>query len=337
MQTTPRRAELPFGKHHENANREIGEPVPGIAELPFGTTQPAQQANQEIGDPGESGTAELPFGEPGKPDYKPYWHSRGYLPHYENPIAIQHVTFHLADSLPKAALERMEMELRIFTHKRQDEERRKRIEDLRDAGHGFAKPTDRLTEGIQEIAQMVQESLFYFDGQRYRLIAWVVMPNHVHALFQPLHNWKVSKIVASWKKFTAGKIKEYKRRIAGSAELLFGTNANQEIGDPDDPAPVWQREYWDRYMRNETHMRSAIEYIHQNPVKAGLVARAEDWPWSSAYTGIANLPIGPGSDELPFSTDANQEIGEPEPGSTELPFGNSANREIGDPDEGEPK
>ncbi len=298
----------------------------GSAELLFGTSQPAPNVNQEMGDPGASGRTELPLGthanqEMGDPGVgsKPFWHSRGYLPHYENPIAIQHVTFHLADSLPKSALERMEAELQIFPYKRQEEERRKRIEALRDAGHGSCVLRN------PEIAQMVQDTLFYFDGQRYRLIAWVIMPNHLHVLFQPLHNWTVAKIVASWKKFTARKILDYQRRTSGitnhpigvCAEQEFGAPAtNQEIGDPnpeEKPNPVWQREYWDRYMRNEEHLRSATEYIHQNPVKAGLVASAEQWQWSSAYAGSAT------------------------PGSAELPFGKSANREIGDPNEGEPK
>ena len=44
---------------------------------------------------------------------------------------------------------------------------------------------------------------------------------------------------------------------------------------------VWQVDYYDRFIRNEQHYRAAADYIHQNPVKAGLVARAQDWPWSS--------------------------------------------------------
>jgi len=47
---------------------------------------------------------------------------------------------------------------------------------------------------------------------------------------------------------------------------------------------VWHREYWDRFIRNERHFQQVVEYIHQNPVKAGLVERPEQWPWSSACT-----------------------------------------------------
>jgi hypothetical protein len=94
--------------------------------------------------------------------------------------------------------------------------------------------------------------------------------------------------------------------------------ANQEIGESDwrtrlaspnggpggRPTRVWHREYWDRFIRDERRLQQAIEYIHQNPVKAGLVDTAEAWPWSSvryANQGkIANQ-----------EKDADQEIGGP--------------------------
>jgi hypothetical protein len=125
-----------------------------------------ENANQEIGGPGG-----------GVPD--DHWRSRGYLPHFEGPLAVRHVTFHLADSLPKAALERMEAEIKCLPIKRQAVQRRKRLEAWIDAGHGGC------VLGEPVIAEMVRNSLLYFDGQRYFLLAWVVMPNHVHVLFQP--------------------------------------------------------------------------------------------------------------------------------------------------------
>ncbi len=90
--------------------------------------------------------------------------------------------------------------------------------------------------------------------------------------------WTVAKIVASWKKFTARRICDFfKTGIAactspGNANLLIGTS----------PTPIWHREYWDRFIRDDRHLRQAIDYIHMNPVKAGLVATPEEWPFSSA-------------------------------------------------------
>jgi hypothetical protein len=59
-----------------------------------------------------------------------------------------------------------------------------------------------------------------------------------------------------------------------------------------EPAPsIWHPEFWDRFIRNDHHFASALAYIHNNPVKAGLVALPEDWPWSSANFGN----VGPGN------------------------------------------
>jgi len=244
-------------------------------------------------------SADLPIGANEKTPHeaRPRWHSRGYLQHVEKPGAIQHVTFHLADSLPAHVVRQLDAETRDLPPGYLEDERRKRVQEWIDAGHGsciLRRP---------DIAGMVQNALLAFDAERYRLLAWVVMPNHVHALFQPIEPWTVAKIVATWKKFTARRICDARRDggIGGG-----GGRADREIGGPDvvvdeesvgvrGPSagkkeegeervrPVWHREYWDRYIRDERHLRLVIDYIHANPVKAGLVAGAEEWRWSSAY------------------------------------------------------
>ena len=283
------------GNAHGNANLPIGSAPPGAATTPASGTanHGSGAANQEIGAP--------EIGAPGgAPAAAARWHSRGYLPHLECAQLIQHVTFHLADSLPKEVVERLEAELKSLPPEKQDAERRKRLEAWLDAGHGSC------VLRAPGMGDMVQNTFLFFDGQRYRLLAWVVMPNHVHVLFQPLAGWTVAKIVASWKKFTARKICEHRRSAgsAGSANLPIGRDetAIQENGVPGVPgvAPVWHREYWDRFMRNENHLAQAIDYIHKNPVKARLVNSPEEWLWSSA----AVLREGGGSE-------ANREIGAP--------------------------
>jgi putative transposase len=192
----------------------------------------------------------------------PHWHSRGYIPHVDTVSLIQHVSIHLADSLPKSVLEKLRLELNHLPVEKQNAELRKRVSAWLDAGHGsciLRQPS---------IARMVQNSLLHFDAQRYLLLAWVVMPNHIHILFQPQEGWSVGTIVGSWKKFTARKIRDHIR------------DANQEIGVPGNP--VWHREYWDRYIRDERHLQQTIDYIHQNPVKAALSPSPQTWPWSSA-------------------------------------------------------
>ncbi|CAN5457423.1 hypothetical protein BH09SUM1_BH09SUM1_30940 [soil metagenome] len=190
------------------------------------------------------------------------WHNRKYMPHFEGGTVPQHVTIHLGDSMSVKALQEIDSYIASFPEDKRAAERRKRIEALVDSGIGgciLRKPA---------VAEMVQNALLHFDGDRYRLLAGVIMPNHVHVLFEPLGPWKVSKVVASWKKWTARKIceePEYKEK-----NLL----------------PVWHPEYWDRYIRDEKHFVRVIEYIHYNPVNAGLAGTAEEWSWSSARMGM---------------------------------------------------
>lgn len=198
----------------------------------------------------------------------PYWHSRGYLPHFECDNLTQHVIFRLADSLPKSALARLDSELGSIPIAKRDIARRKRIDELIDTGHGsciLRKPY---------AANIVQESLLAFDSQRYRLLAWVIMPNHVHVLLQLVSGWSAAEIVGSWKKFTA-------RRIHNGRQNLGRASVRS----------IWQREYWDRVIRDERHYCRTIEYIHLNPVKARLATKAEDWPWSSAALHLLKSTI----------------------------------------------
>jgi REP element-mobilizing transposase RayT len=192
----------------------------------------------------------------------PRWRSRGYIPHFEGTEAIQHVTFHLADSLPKSALDRIESELISLPEEKRPSERRKRLDAWIDSGYGSCV----LRQPV--VAEMVEQTLLRFDGKRYVLLAWVVMPNHVHAVFDPKAGWSTGGTVAAWKRVTARKILEYLKI------------PNEGIGGP--KGPIWHREYWDRYARNEFHLQQMIQYVHQNPVAAGLVPSAERWPWSSA-------------------------------------------------------
>jgi len=198
------------------------------------------------------------------------------LPHFESTEVTQHVTFHLADSLPQTVLLRLEAELKTFPAEKREVERRKRVEAWIDAGHGsctLRKPS---------IAGMVQGSLLTFDSERYRLLAWVVMPNHVHVLFQPIEGWTVAKIVAAWKKFTARKICDDRRlEKRHSGEWRSRDSGEGPI------APVWHREYWDRFIRNQRHFEQAVEYIHQNPVKAGLVVTARGGGGVARMGGMA--------------------------------------------------
>lgn len=187
------------------------------------------------------------------------WYSRGNLPHRDRLGLIQSVTFRLADSLPKARLLELEAELSSIPLGGHESHRRRRIEAWLDAGMGCCALRHAGA------AACGRDVLLHFHGQRYELIAWVIMPNHVHVLIDPLT--PLFRIVQAWKSV--------------SSRRLLEENERWGLGLPD-PRHVWMREYWDRYIRDEVHLRNVVDYIHRNPVKAGLCARAEDWAWSSA-------------------------------------------------------
>lgn len=176
------------------------------------------------------------------------WYSRGYLPHFDQPGLLQGVTFRLWDSLPKHAVAEM------FEYPPGSPLNVQRREELLNTGYGACFLADPV------VAALVEEALLYFDGQRYRLLAWVIMPNHVHVLIETQESHPLYRIVHSWKSYTA-------------------VMANRLLGRE---GPFWFREYFDRFVRNERHLTNVIRYIHDNPVKAGLVFEAREWCFSSA-------------------------------------------------------
>src|SRR6266404_4478427 len=108
------------------------------------------------------------------------WHSRGYLPHFDGPQITQFVTFRLYDSIPKIVFQRWREELKSIS--KTNSELRRRLKLYLDQGYGNCYLRD------PRVAKLVQQSFLFFDSERYKLSAWVVMPNHVHALLTPLPN-----------------------------------------------------------------------------------------------------------------------------------------------------
>jgi REP element-mobilizing transposase RayT len=176
------------------------------------------------------------------------------LPHFDGGEIAQTITFRLADSLPAKLLERWAKELAHLQEKQFDAERRRRIENYLDTGYGVTWMRDPL------IASIVENAMLYFDGVRYKLPAWVVMPNHVHALLIPKAGFLLEDVAHSWKSFTSNQANKALRRTGH----------------------FWQADYYDRFIRNADHHLDAIDYIENNPVKAHLCRRPQDWPFSSA-------------------------------------------------------
>ena len=186
---------------------------------------------------------------------------RGRLPHWELDAGLYFITFRLADSLPAQVLEQFRSErqsilataAQLGRELSADEKKRiaqlfsTKIERHLDAGAGscvLARP---------QIARLVADAIRHFHASRYRLLAWCVMPNHVHVVLRLLPGQELAAVVHSWKSFTAKRANQILRR-SGS---------------------LWGREYYDHLIRDGDELDRIIRYVKNNPIKAGL----KDWVW----------------------------------------------------------
>jgi REP element-mobilizing transposase RayT len=175
------------------------------------------------------------------------WRSRGYIPHCDRADHVQHIVFGLADARPPDS----------DCNPHADAEARAAWWDAAyDRGLGGCALAG-------DAAAIVEEALLHFDAERYRLIAWCVMPNHVHAMIAQVRGVPLDRVVHAWKSFTANQVNRLLRRSGA----------------------LWQREYFDRYMRTDEQFWATKRYIELNPVAAGLCVAPTDWRWSSARRG----------------------------------------------------
>ena len=218
----------------------------------------------------------------------PDLHSRGYLPHIENKM-LQVITIRLYDSVPRKVIDQWKDALsnegnagdlarkdnngqdmsysaddagegargpfRAPQNKDVQMKLRKLIDDYEDSGYGQCFFRDK------RIAEIMESTLYHYEGRYYQLVRWVIMPNHVHVMIDLKPGVKLSTIVQRWKSYTAH-----------AANRLLSRK-----GD------FWMPDFYDRYIRDLKHMINAIAYIDANPVKAGLAESPTAYRWSSAY------------------------------------------------------
>ena len=237
-----------------------------------------------------------------QPIKHPQDHCRNYLPHIENK-QYQMITFRLNDSVPRHVVEQWKATLNHLTgslvsapapqgsqfsapaatvtqvstpapqgsqvselaptkspyktYQQEIHRLLKLIDQYEDAGIGECLLRD------DSIAQIVQDTLLFNHQKKYELICWCIMPNHVHTLIAPVEGMSLSEIMYDWKSYTTHAINKALNR----------------------KGKLWMMEYFDRYIRDDNHFQKVVNYIHNNPVKAGLVADPADWRWSSAGSG----------------------------------------------------
>ena len=196
------------------------------------------------------------------------FHRRGYLPHLKSEGATYFVTFRLAGTLPQSVLDHLEQqrqqqeevlrrrfgfgEMATAEKRKLDERFSAMVDEYLDAGSGDCWLQDPL------IAALVSKTFRCFNGTRYRLHAFVIMPNHVHVLVTPWAAHTLSSILHSWKSFTAN---EGNKWLDRGGEVF------------------WQRESYDHLVRDEEDYWRIWDYIRMNPVKAGLCKQPQEWPY----------------------------------------------------------
>ena len=192
---------------------------------------------------------------------------RGHLPHWNQFGKLQFVTFRLADSLPQDKLAELRADKEAFErqHPRpwsSDTESEyyrhfgSAIDRWLDAGYGAC------CLRFPFVRKIVEDALMHFDGQRYRIHAFVIMPNHVHVLVEPMAEYTMAEILKSWKGFTATEI----NKVLGTTGAL------------------WMHESYDRIIRDEEHYSHVLQYIANNP----KALNASEYTWRDGLPTVPN-------------------------------------------------
>ncbi len=204
-------------------------------------------------------------------DYQPSY--RRNLPHIQPRGATFFVTFRLAGSLPQSVILDCQRERQWLTHLQETNHshyRRVREEFERAWFTKFERILDRSVLGpvwLQDdrIAAIVAEALHYRHRRIYRLDAFTIMPNHVHAVIKPLH------------KVTSGDTYQALSSIMQSLKGYTSYKCNRLLGRE---GAFWAHESFDHWIRDANEWQRTVSYVLNNPVKARYVAHWQDWKWN---------------------------------------------------------
>ena len=212
------------------------------------------------------------------------------LPHIQLVGATFFVTFRLYGSIPKNVLYQMKSEYLEAIAQYQagslpDEERNALIYNERKRYFGkYDRFLDKLSNGpyhLQKspVAETVAATLHRFDGEFYTLLAYCIMPNHVHILIDTAKQIEELSLGHDPELGQYVQLETIMKRIKGPTAVECNRILHLS-------GRFWQREHYDHYVRNEKEQQNILTYIVDNPVKAGFVEMAEDWP----YSFVASTP-----------------------------------------------
>jgi putative transposase len=124
------------------------------------------------------------------------------------------------------------------------------------------------------------DSLNYYRYQyACKLIGYVIMPDHIHLVLWPQDSKIVTDFMRDFKRFTSGRITR-QAKVEGKIEWV---SQFEQAGSTTDRAEhkVWQDSFWEQCIYTEDFPRQKLNYIHLNPVRAGIVKDAAEYPYSS--------------------------------------------------------
>lgn len=218
------------------------------------------------------------------------------LPHIQPPDATLFVTFRLEGSIPKNVLElwrtekkRLEAEQlrqvaigKTALNPMQEQRlnfQRKWFLKFEDILHGETSGTSWLKD--DRLAEIVKNAFHFLDEKVFLLSAFCVMSNHVHAVFKPLMTEELARKLAIRARTNVHNDEsEDEAVLAIIMQSLKGYTAHRCNRILQRKGQFWQHESFDRVVRDQAEFRKTIAYVINNPVKAGLVEKWEDWKWT---------------------------------------------------------
>jgi type I restriction enzyme R subunit len=133
-----------------------------------------------------------------------------------------------------------------------------------------------------EVASVIRESLYHFADVRYSLLAYVIMPSHLHWVFRPLPEWSAT--------LPAGRTP--REAVMHSVKSYTANKCNGVLSRS---GRFWQDESYDHWVRDDDELSRVITYVENNPVKAGLADEPAAFAFSSARdrrTGTLPVQVG---------------------------------------------
>jgi type I restriction enzyme R subunit len=205
---------------------------------------------------------------------------RRHLPHWDPPGATFFITACLQGSIPAQGLLAIQNLVRSLREQPRPPgmtpdawriHNSKRVFALRDEWLDL-RPQVRHLEDAR-LAAEVQSALYHFADERYDLLAYVIMPSHLHWVFRPREKWVASLEAAET-------IRTPRERIMHSLQRYTGLQCNALLNRK---GKFWQPESYDHVVRNEEELQRIVDYVELNPVKRGWVENREQWRFSSAF------------------------------------------------------